>query len=363
MATVEFRVPDLGEGLTEATILRWLVAVGDEVALNQPLCDVETDKAETEVPSPQAGRVVALGGAEGDTVAVGELLVRFETSQPAEEGPVLVGSGPLRPDAAVSRRRRAVTAPSGPGPGPVPSGRGGERALADGDELVRLDGVRARMAERMRRAHRDIPAAAARRELDATALVHTAARLSDAAGSPFSPFALLAGITVVALGRHRWLNATMGDDGATVQLHRRVNLSFAVDTPHGLVAPVVADAAALTVPQLAAELTRLASAARERRLTPAEVSGGTFTLTNHGSVGTDDGLAIVNPPQLAILAVGAIRARPYVVAGAVQAVPTVHLTCVFDHRALDGAQVGRFLGELHDLMGGPVDPAVALGEW
>jgi pyruvate dehydrogenase E2 component (dihydrolipoamide acetyltransferase) len=370
----EFLVPDLGEGLEDATVTSWQVAVGDVVALNQTLCTVETNKAEVEIPSPYAGRIAELGGAAGETLAVGSLLVRIETDTAPVRTPVLVGYG--ADETMDGSRRRARAKPPvrklaadldvdlarlAPGSGPdgvvtradVLAAAGSRPEGASGDGPV--TGVRLEMARRMALSRSEIPDATASVEVDGTALLALRDRLRDAGAGSVTPFVLLLRLLVVALQHHPALNATWLDtvDGPRVHAHAAVHLGVGVAAPRGLLVPVVIDAQARTTRRLAEEVDRLVSAAREGTLKPAELQGSTFTVSNYGALGLDDGVPVINHPEAAILGVGALKPRPVVVDGSVVARPTMRLTCAFDHRVADGAQAAGFLTELRSLIEAP----------
>lgn len=380
MTVREFLVPDLGEGLEDATITHWAVAVGDDVELNQTLCTVETNKAEVEIPSPYAGRIVELGGAEGDTLAVGAVLARFETdSAGVKRTPVLVGYG--ADDEMDSSRRPA--APSRPRAKPpvrklaadlnvdlrTVTGSGADGVITREDVLaaagraapeadtVSVRGVHAEMAQRMTLSRREIPDAHAGVEVDATRLMTLCDRLADKADAdaPITPFVLTLRLLTIALNHHPNLNATWVDttDGPQIHLHSAVHLGFGVAAPRGLLIPVVRDAQDKTTRELARVVTGLIHGAREGTLRPTELQGSTFTVSNFGALGLDDGVPVINYPEAAILGMGSLRPRPVVVDGEVVARPTMKLTCAFDHRVADGAQVAAFLGELRDLIESP----------
>ncbi|MGV0716948.1 dihydrolipoamide acetyltransferase family protein [Mycolicibacterium sp. XJ662] len=353
MTVQEFLVPDLGEGLEDATITGWAVAVGDDVELNQTLCTVETNKAEVEIPSPYAGRIVELGGAEGDTLDVGAVLLRIETE--AKRKPVLVGYGADDDLDSSSRRPRAkpsvrkLAAESGVDLNALtPSGSDGvitrDDVLAAAD-TVTVHGVHAAMAQRMTLSRREIPDAHAGVEVDGSRLT----------GLPVSPFVLTLRLLTIALRHHRNLNATWVDtaDGPRVHLHTAVHLGFAVATERGLLVPVVRNAQDKTTRELAAVVDELIDNARAGTLRPADLQGSTFTVSNFGALGLDDGVPVINYPEAAILGMGSLRPRPVVVDGEVVARPTMKLTCAFDHRVADGAQVAAFLNELRDLVESP----------
>jgi 2-oxoisovalerate dehydrogenase E2 component (dihydrolipoyl transacylase) len=396
-----FLVPDLGEGLEEVTVSCWNVAVGDDVELNQTLCSVETAKAEVEIPSPYAGRIVEIRGAEGEVLEVGSLLVRIDTepdaktprqSHPAPNGesstrrPVLVGYGT---DEAFDNSRRTETkrAPEGSGrpkakpavrklaaellvdlntvpPGPegvitreavLAAAKAGAGAAYD---VLPVRSVRAHMAERIALSRRNIPDAHASVVVDCTSLL----RLRDRLGALTSegeelitPFVLTLRLLVITLTHHKIFNSTWADgaDGPQVHCHHSVHLGFGVATPRGLLVPVVADAQDKTTRQLAECVARLIGEARAGTLKPAELQGSTFTVSNFGALGLDEGVPVINYPEAAILGMGSLKPRPMVVDDAIVIRPQMTLTCAFDHRIADGAQVAHFLGELRQLIESP----------
>lgn len=371
----DFLVPDLGEGLQDATITSWNIAVGDTVELNQTLCTVETNKAEVEIPSPYAGQVVELGGTAGDTLAVGALLVRIATT--ADEvtngaapprKPVLVGYG--TDDTMDDSRRSPTGRPRAKPPvrklaadlhvdltGLTPSGPDGivtrddVMAAAENSDMIAVRGVQAVMARRMVLSRSEIPDAHTRVEVDCSALL----RLRDRLRTPelaVTPFVLTMRLLTIALRHHMILNSTWVETTGGPQIHQHpdVHLGFGVATPRGLLVPVIRDAQGLTTRELAASVTRLVDGARAGTLASGELTGSTFTVSNFGALGLDDGVPVINYPEAAILGMGSLKPRPVVVDDAVVARPTMSLTCVFDHRIADGAQVGAFLVELRDLI-------------
>ncbi|MGW6559880.1 dihydrolipoamide acetyltransferase family protein [Streptomyces hydrogenans] len=427
----EFLLPDLGEGLTEAEIVRWLVADGDMVAVDQPVVEVETAKATVELPCPYAGVVTRRYGGEGDVLAVGAPLVAVtveETAAPAGEpratgsGSVLVGYGtretPRRrpapaavPAVTVPVRPAPVpgSAPAGPA-GPVPvvsplvrqlarrhgldlrsvpgSGAGGlilrsdvdaairraEREPAgvgavtavpgpahgphgsDGPEPVRvpLRGRRAAAAAKFSRSRREIPDATCWVEADATALLEARAALARPDGAPIGLLALLARICVAGLARHPQLNASVDTAREEIVRWPATHLGFAVQSDRGLTVPVVRDAHLRDTAGLAAELARLTAAARAGTLTPAEVTGGTFTLNNYGVFGVDGSTPILNHPEAAMLGVGRIAEKPWVHEGRLAVRRTVQLSLTFDHRVCDGAEAAGFLRHVADRVERPL---------
>ena len=367
----EFKVPDLGEGLEDATITSWHVAVGDEVALNQVLCTVETNKAEVEIPSPYAGRIVELGGAEGETLAVGTPLVGIATSDATPRKPVLVGYG--TDDAMDGSRRRPRAKPpvrklaadlhvdmASVAPGSGPNGivtRDDVLSAAEGPRKddARVASVRLEMARRMALSRREIPDAHASVQVDCSALLRLRDRLSAASAEPITPFVLTLRLLTVALVRHPVLNSTWIDtvDGPRIHAHPAVHLGIGVAAPRGLLVPVVPDAQSKTTRDLAAAVNRLVADARAGTLKPTELQGSTFTVSNFGALGLDEGVPVINHPEAAILGIGSLKPRAVVVDGVVVARSTMTLTCAFDHRVADGAQAAAFLGELRDLIESP----------
>jgi 2-oxoisovalerate dehydrogenase E2 component (dihydrolipoyl transacylase) len=367
----EFLVPDLGEGLEDATITGWQVAVGDVVELNQVLCTVETNKAEVEIPSPYAGRVVELGGAEGETLAVGSTLVRIATSDAVVRKPVLVGYG--TDDAMDGSRRRPRAKPpvrklaaelnvdmASVAPGSGPGGIVTRDDVLAATDVSRPDdapvsGVRLEMARRMALSRREIPDAHASVQVDCSALLRLRVGLRDASAEPITPFVLTLRLLTIALHHHPMLNSTWMDtvDGPRIHVHPTVHLGIGVAAPRGLLVPVVPDASAKTTRELAAAVTRLVADARAGTLKPTDLQGSTFTVSNFGALGLDDGVPVINHPEAAILGMGSLKPRAVVVDGAVVARPTMTLTCAFDHRVADGAQAAAFLCELRDLVEGP----------
>jgi 2-oxoisovalerate dehydrogenase E2 component (dihydrolipoyl transacylase) len=390
----EFLVPDLGEGLEDATITSWSVAVGDEVELNQTLCTVETNKAEVEIPSPYAGRIIELGGAEGDTLNVGSLLVRIATdvatsAEPvaaSENGtpkrrPVLVGYGT---DDDMDTSRRAAAAPSdrprakppvrklaaelnvdltrlaGSGPDGVITREDVLAAAgksAPSPDMVAVRGVQAEMAHRMAMSRREIPDAHASVQVDCSGLIRLRDRMRDVPDeeAPITPFVLTLRLLTIALRHHPNLNSTWVDTtgGPQIHLHSAVHMGFGVAAPRGLLVPVVSDAQDKTTRELAEVVARLIRDARAGTLKPSELQGSTFTVSNFGALGLDEGVPVINYPEAAILGMGSLKPRPVVVDGEVVVRPTMSLTCAFDHRIVDGAQVAAFLGELRDLIESP----------
>src|SRR5690242_4809510 len=403
-----FLLPDLGEGLTEAEIVTWHVQTGDTVTVDQPIVEVETAKAVVEVPVPFAGRVTALHGQPGDVVAVGEPLLTVDT---AESGNVLVGYG----TSGGHRRRHRATRSSGdssvpPRNGRLPvasplirqlarsagldlatirgSGRGGlitrqdvdaainarqagpgavpEPAPADlepapavpepADGVIRIPirGLRKSVADKLSRSRREIPEATVWVDVDATEMLRLRAALNaDESAPKISLLALLSRFAVLALRRHPELDARI--EGDEIVMGPCVHLGFAAQTDRGLLVPVVHDAQAHTLEQLAVAVAERTRRARDGTLGPAELTGGTFTVNNYGVFGVDGSAAIINHPEAAILGIGRIIQRPWVVDGQVVPRQMAELTLAFDHRVCDGGTAGGFLRFIADCVESPAN--------
>ncbi|MGH3634676.1 MAG: 2-oxo acid dehydrogenase subunit E2, partial [Mycobacterium sp.] len=211
-------------------------------------------------------------------------------------------------------------------------------------------GVHAEMAQRMTLSRSQIPDAHASVQVDCCSLVRLHDRLEG-----ITPFVLTLRLLVIALTHHRIFNSTWADgpDGPEVHAHHAVHLGVAVAAPRGLLVPVVADAGRKTTRELAECVARLIRDARAGTLKPGELQGSTFTVSNLGALGLDEGVPVINYPEAAILGMGSLRPRPVVVDDAVVVRPQMTLTCAFDHRVADGAQVAQFLGELRQLIESP----------
>ncbi|MFF2235369.1 dihydrolipoamide acetyltransferase family protein [Streptomyces anulatus] len=505
---LEFKLPDLGEGLTEAEIVRWLVEVGDVVAIDQPVVEVETAKAMVEVPCPYGGVVTARFGEEGTelpvgapllTVAVGapegletpgpvtpgpsgarngsapsgpsspssssgssatessggsgNVLVGYGTGAPAarrrrirpdrldrtptrsgaltveaavpeapvseapvsgapgvtvpaasstaapvsvapvSEGPVpvvsplvrrlarqhdielrrLTGSGPdgliLRADvdrairqaeeaeAAKTRTARAAAAPTGASPAAASPAA----SAAPAAERIPLRGVRGAVADKLSRSRTEIPDATCWVDADATELMAVRAAMNAATGPSAGPkvsvLALLARICTAALARFPELNSTVDTEAREIVRLPGVHLGFAAQTERGLVVPVVRDAHTRNAESIGAEIARLTELARTGKLSPAQLTGGTFTLNNYGVFGVDGSTPIINHPEAAMLGVGRIMPKPWVHQGELAVRQVVQLSLTFDHRVCDGGTAGGFLRYVADCV---EQPAVLL---
>jgi len=350
----EFKLPDLGEGLTEGEIARWLVQEGQEIAEDEPLVEIQTDKTTVEIPSPAAGKVARIMVAEGEVVPVGTVLVVIGED----------GAAPIEPAPSVADTTRGQT------PGPVPDGRvratplvrkmaqelgveldgltgtgpqgrvteedvraavaSGGQTPGHGSEGRRepLRGVRRLVAEHMARAHREVPPVTWVEECDfgAVDLRQLVPAVLKAVAETLQEFPEL--------------NARL--EGDQIVYLDRYDLGVAVQTEQGLVVPVVRDCDRASLDELRAEVERLAESARAGSLKPEELRGSTFTVTSAGKLGGLLTTPIVNHPEVAILSIGRVAERPVVRDGEIVARPTGYVSVTFDHRVVDGARAAEF---------------------
>ena len=222
------------------------------------------------------------------------------------------------------------------------------------DELVAVRGIRARIADRMALSRARIPDATCSVEVDCSKLLALRAALVNEIDN-LTPFILFCRLLVNTLLRHQRLNASFveSDKDPQIRLHRSVHLGVATATGRGLLVPVVRDADRLSTVELAARISELAEGARAGNLAPTELQGSTFTVSNFGALGLDDGIPVINYPEAAILGLGAVKQRPVVVDGSIVVRPTMRTTLAFDHRVCDGAEAGAFLSELRRLYEAP----------
>lgn len=492
----EFILPDLGEGLVEATIVEWKVAVGDEVTIDQLVVEVESAKSVVELPTPYAGRVTALGAAEGEVLHAGQVLLSVapvtsvapETSvesatlvepvetptlvEPVEanegSGAVLIGYGTQestarlrRPEGGRFKRRRkqlscetatescetgaqAPVAASiqliderrnspvmsplvrreaqaagfdarhlrGSGPAglvmradvqqaaatlagtrtigtqsdammaPVTQLRGQETARAmhpagqapaapatspahagnqtsastpeaAGDRRIPVEGMRGIVATHMAESHATVPKATIWLDADVTPLLDLRKQLQDSTGERFSLTTLIARIVVAGLGQHPRLNASFDQDANEIVEYGRVNLGLAAQTPRGLAVPVVHGASEMNLRELRDGIGELVAEAPRGKYAPSQLQGGTFTLNNYGAFGVDGSSPIINLPQAAMLGIGRLKERPWVVDGELAVRTVMMVSFVFDHRVCDGDAASAFLTYVTDRMEKP----------
>ncbi|REJ05407.1 2-oxo acid dehydrogenase subunit E2 [Microbacterium bovistercoris] len=438
----EFRLPDLGEGLTEAEVVQWLVQPGDSVTLNQTLAEVETAKAVVELPSPYEGTVSSLHADAGETIAVGAPLIAFEVEgaadaapeAPAEEKaqPNLVGYGaaPAASGRPARRTRRSGGVPAasadaavieaaphdvlpeapaepvvGERPRSTPPVRAhakrlgvdltlvaaevGDRVItradvdayaervgaapaasaqvavasaptvpADGTRETRIPirGVRKHTAAAMVQSAFTAPHVTCFHTVDVTATMELIAELkADRSLSEhrIGPLVLIAKAVCLALQRNPSLNAHWDEEAGEIVQYHYVDLGIAAATERGLIVPNIRDADRLGLTGIADALQALTATARSGKTSPAELAGGTFSITNIGVFGIDAGTPILPPGQSGILAVGAVRRQPWEHEGEIALRQVMTLSVSFDHRLVDGAEGAKFLKDVADILEQP----------
>lgn len=406
-----FHLPDIGEGLEEAEVVEWLVAPGDVVVRDQPLVEVLTDKASSELPSPVAGTILRLGASEGERIRVGALLIEIDDGSvdgaagaldqempPVDEGvatadpptpdrpntgrakaapatrrlaiefgvdlATVTGSGPggrittddVRAAAAADRTTTAAgvtTAPPAPTAPPIRPDLG---QMPVGRHPLR--GIRGVVARNMAASWSEIPHIHTMDELDASLLVDFRNRMRSM-GRPGAELVTLLSVAAVAaartLRRFPMVNGHVeGHPGEDIVIPESVNLGIAVATDSGLMVPVVADADRLDLFTMSAAIARVADRARQGDLSASDLSGATFTITNYGSLGGRFATPIIPPGQGAILGLGAVAERPIVVDGAVVARPTLPVVLGADHRLIDGDLAEAFRRSIVDDLSEPL---------
>ncbi len=342
----EFRLPDLGEGLTEGEVARWLVAEGQEVAEDDPLVEIQTDKTTVEIPSPAAGRVARILVGEGEVVPVGTVLVvigedgasaETDASRGQAPGPVRAEQGRIRATPLVRKVAQELGVDIESVAGTGPQGRVTEEdvrsAATSGGQAPegrreKLRGVRRLIAEHMAEAHRQVPAVTWVEEcefdrVDLKLLVPTVLQAC-----------------ALSLAEFPELNARL--EGDEIVYLDRYDIGVAVQTEQGLVVPVVRGCDTASVEQLDAEVKRLADAARAGKLAPEELRGSTFTVTSAGRLAGIFQTPLVHYPEVAILSVGRIGPRPVVRDGEIVVRKVGAVGVTFDHRVVDGARAAEF---------------------
>ncbi len=385
----EFKLPDVGEGITEGEIVRWLVSPGDSVVLDQPLLELQTDKAVVELPAPRAGVIASVHGEPGQVVPVGFTLVVIDApGEKASSAPVPAAAPPPPADhtpaapqapgrhvqAAPATRRLArelginlaEVAGSGPRgrvlPGDVrtaaacPEASQPRRPVAEGPErtAMALTGLRRVMAEHMATSAREIPHVTVVERVNATELVRVRTALKGLAEQQDTRLTYLPWVAkalTLALADHPLFNARW--EHGTCYQYRPVHLGVATDTSDGLLVPVIRDAGRLSVLELARALADRTERAQARTLSTGELSGSTVTITGGGPLAGLFATPIINHPEVGILGMYRIQEEAQVVNGSLVACPMLYLSWTFDHRIADGAQASRFLNQLKDLLAHP----------
>jgi pyruvate dehydrogenase E2 component (dihydrolipoamide acetyltransferase) len=377
----EFKFPDVGEGIAEAEIIRWLVKEGDAVEEDQDLLEVETDKAILTLNSPYTGKVTKLHGKEGDIIKVGDVLTTVDAG--GEEPPVEAEKkdsgtvvGTLRDDEVAEVIRPVQATPAvrvlakqmqidlAKGKGTGPGGRitkedveraaaeTGEQTSAEADvygsvEKIPLRGIRRTVAKRMAEASKRVAEVTIWEDADITELEQVRAkeqRVAEEKGVKLTYLPFLIKAIIPALKAHPYFNASLDEVAETIILKKYFNIGIAVDTSDGLIVFVIKSADGKNILDLAREIATLAEKARLRKIDLHELKGSTFTITNYGVVGASYGTPIINHPEVAIIGLGKIEDRPVVRSGQIAIRKIMPLSLAFDHRVIDGVEAGRFLG-------------------
>ena len=421
MSRFEFKLPDIGEGIAEAEIVAWHVKVGDEVAEDQQLADMMTDKATVEMESPVAGKVVELAGEVGDMVPIGSVLAVIETEgadRAAESAEDSKDERPLADGAVEATPAQAEEIPvikaveEAPAPKPAPEpkpepevakatthvlaspavrarardlgidlgqvkareGRirhsdldafilnqgGSVSARGTGpkrqDEVIKVVGLRRKIAENMSEANRRIPHFSLVEEFDVTALEDARAMMNRDRGSNPKLTVLPFLITAMCRALADWpmLNATFDDEAMAVTRHGSVDMGIATQTDNGLMVPVIRSAQGMSVWQIASEIVRLSDAARTNKASREELTGPSITISSLGPMGGIASTPVINPPQVAIIAVNKIEEKLVPIDGDIEIRKRMNLSLSCDHRVVDGWDAASFMQDLKALIENPL---------
>ena len=404
----EFRLPDIGEGVAEAEVVKWLVQEGADVKENQPLVEIMTDKVNVEIPSPRKGTILKLMAKEGGTVKVGQVLLVIgekgeQSSAPTAVAPITTAA---KTPAVVPAKATAPTPPPAPVAvtpkkpqeilatpatrklardmgvdlatvqGTGPGGRiidddvrrfkdVGRSAAAVAitvtgprgvEERVPMRGIRRKVAEHMVKSRDSTAQVTHVDEVDMTEVVHLREKAKASAEKQgikltYLPFIIKA--LVLALKKYPYLNASLDDEKQEIVLKKYYNIGIATETEQGLVVPVVRAAEHKSITQLAEEISKLSEKARAGQLTLDEIQGSTFTVTNVGGIGGVFATPIINYPEVAILGVHKITKRPAVKDNQIVIRDMTYLSVSFDHRVLDGAMAAQFMNAIKQYLEDP----------
>jgi pyruvate dehydrogenase E2 component (dihydrolipoamide acetyltransferase) len=397
-----FHLPDAGEGLTEAEIVRWLVEPGDSVSVNQMVVEIETAKATVELPIPWAGVVSEIHEEIGAIVPVGARVISIETQVQSQRDPVLVGYG-VKEGASLTRRSRKQTPTDSPTDSPmeltpnpnrvtakplvrklakdkgidlstlIGTGLNGEVTREDiqaaigggvvppsvsddhAGERIPVRGVQRLMAEAMVASAFTAPHVTEWVEVDMSRTLEVVDKIKTRSNERITPVVLVSAALIRAAQKYPRINSSWIDtkEGADVLIHPNIHLGFATDTSKGLLVPVVRNANADNPIALSASITTQMNKARDGSASPSDLTGGTITVTNVGVFGVDGGTPIITPGQAAILAMGRIMHKPWVVDDSIVIRPIMQLTFSFDHRIIDGALGSRALASVASYLADP----------
>ena len=411
----DFKLPDLGEGIHEGEIKKWLVKVGDTLKEHQPIAEVETDKAVVDLPSPKSGKVLAIHFKEGDTVKVGDVVITIgeagETAgKPATQAPPRLSVPPARRIAkgatgAVGELEEAPDEDETPAPAPVPksnvtivsalpavrklatelgvdvtrvhgTGPGGRITEADvrnssgrappaaaiekkGPRItfedygrvlrIPLKGLRRTISENLTRAFQTTVPVTHMDEIDVTelwAIRQKKKKIAEDKGYPLTFLPFIAKACVIALKEHPYVNSSLDDASGDIVVKQYFNIGFAVDTTEGLIVPVIKGCDQKSILDIAKDLYARAEETRNREIKLDDLKGGTFTITNIGTIGGQFATPIINHPECAILALGAIQDKVVVREGKAVIRKILPVSLTFDHRIIDGAEAARFVNDV-----------------
>ena len=416
----DFELPEVGEGVTEAELVKWNVAVGDVIEPDQVVCEVMTDKANVEINCPVGGTVVEVCGDEGDILEVHTVLLKLsqDGSAPAKAPaktaeapkPATPKSAPVAPTPPVSKPASAPTTPNPSGKvlaspavrafakeqgtslqGISGTGKGGRITRDDvrgqgsaptpahtthikappavhveasrADQVVKIIGLRRKIAEKMLESVQRAPHFTYVDEIDMTDLVAMRGQLKGLAAEygvklTYIPFIMKALVQVFQ--EFPTVNAVMNEADLSMIVRGEVNIGIACDTPQGLYVPVIKNVEQKSILELAAEITDITTRTREGKVSLAELQGGTFTITSVGNIGGRFATPIINHPEVAILGVNQIHDRPMVVNGEIVARKMMYLSPSFDHRVIDGAVAARFISALKKVLENPASLLLSL---
>ncbi|ANB59608.1 dihydrolipoamide acetyltransferase family protein [Anoxybacteroides amylolyticum] len=404
----EFKLPDIGEGLHEAEIVRWLVQEGEEVTIDQPIAEIQTDKATVEISIPVAGKIIALAGPEGKVVKVGEPLIIVDMqekmeavaqfappqaaapSTPQQEG---ASSASLQATAhlAVHWKKHVIAAPSVrkraremgiPIEDVKGTGEGGrivaadleryvtERAAAAAapaletieppmsplkqtEERLPMRGLRKKIAEKMVKSFYTAPHVTGMDEVDVTTLVDIRTSLMNQLSIKLTYLPFVIKAVTRALKEHPLFNATLDEETNEIVLKKEYHIGIATATKEGLVVPVIRHADQKSIRELAEELTALVEKAHRHTLRVDELQGSTFTITSTGANGGWFATPIINYPEVAILGVHAIKRKPVVIGEEIVIRDMMGISLTFDHRVIDGEPAGRFMAAVASVLEKP----------
>ncbi|PDM39284.1 MULTISPECIES: dihydrolipoamide acetyltransferase family protein [unclassified Geobacillus] len=387
----EFKLPDIGEGLHEAEIVRWFIQEGDEVSVDQPIAEIQTDKAMVEITTPVAGKVAALAGPEGATVKVGEPLIIVDQQGGGAHAKAVEESKPEQ------RKKRVIAAPSVrkraremgvPIEEVEGTGEGGRVTLADleryvkeresasaaaapaleaaetpavhkpavNEERIPIRGLRKKIAEKMVKSAYTAPHVTGMDEIDVTKLVKIRTSLvkqleTESVKLTYLPFVIKA--VTRALKEHPIFNATIDEETNEIVLKKEYHIGIATATKEGLVVPVIKHADQKSIRELAIELAELSEKAHRHTLRVDELQGSTFTITSTGANGGWFATPIINYPEVAILGVHSIKRKPVVIGDEIVIRDMMGMSLTFDHRVIDGEPAGRFMRTVAQILEHP----------